>query len=509
MRRFISVVLLTLALLPTGARADDPLPDAATIRAKVQAASPAPPGYRETTVTVVSNGETRTVHRIERGSDWRNITERGPFHTESGEIKGEAWHQNDNGQSVFDQADPGEAKSDPTTTTITRVHTPVEAYVVAELNARGWGVRRYVDPATWHVVRIESLGPNGNVTTVYDDFREDAGRTFAHHWSTVSEYARTTSDAHVTAYDPSPVTDAELAMPESRRMLVEFPADAQSADLPVQFGQGHIFVRITINGRGLDFTLDTGASGITLDNQVARELGLTEYEKTSTVTAQRYTTARTIVPEMHVGKLTMHNVALQLVPDGANEVYGVKTVGLLGFDFLAELGVTIDYEHERVTVVPESSYAAPSGRYVIPLDVRIGDGTPVVNVTINGALSERFTIDTGGAGTLMIFDAFARKHPEALVDKGGGDALRQMTFAGIGGNLSTKAYQLDSVHIGPINMSNFVAYLVTSSNSYAGDDDGIVGPTFLRFFTVGLDYAKSRIYLVPNDVGRRAMHIRD
>ena len=30
----------------------------------------------------------------------------------------------------------------------------------------------------------------------------------------------------------------------------------------------------------------------------------------------------------------------------------VKVVGLLGFDFLAELGVTIDYERKRVTVVP-------------------------------------------------------------------------------------------------------------------------------------------------------------
>jgi len=197
------------------------------------------------------------------------------------------------------------------------------------------------------------------------------------------------------------------------------------------------------------------------------------------------------------------------VPDGSSEAFGVRTVGLLGFDFLAELGVTIDYEHQRVTVLPEPDYAPPSDKHLIPLDVRIGDGSPIVDVAINGALSERFTIDTGGAGAFMIFDAFARKHPEALIDQGGGGDERRMSFRGVGGDLSTKAYQLSLVRVGPIRLTNFMAYLVTSRNSYAGDDDGIIGPGFLQFFNVGLDYGKNRVYLVPNEFGRRAMHIRD
>ena len=109
----------------------------------------------------------------------------------------------------------------------------------------------------------------------------------------------------------------------------------------------------------------------------------------------------------------------------------------------------------------------------------------------------------------MIFDAFARKHPEALVDKGGGGDARSMMFSGIGGRLSTKPYQLRNVRVGPLSFNDFVIYVVTSRESYAGDIDGIVGADFLRLFTVGLDYADSRIYLVPNQAGRRAMGIRD
>jgi len=45
--------------------------------------------------------------------------------------------------------------------------------------------------------------------------------------------------------------------------------------------------------------------------------------------------------------------------------------------------------------------------------------------------------------------------------------------------------------------------------SYEGDDDGIIGVDFLKLFTLGLDYANSRVYLVPNGFGRKVMGIRD
>ncbi len=499
-----------LLLLPVSARAaDGALPDAATIRARVTAAAALPTAFRETTVTVTSNGTTTTRRRIERGNDWREIVEQGPFHTESGQTKDDAWHQNDNGQTVIDEPEPGVAKADPTTTTVSRVSTPVDAYVVSELNLRGHGTRRFVDPATWRIVRREIVTANGTITTTYDDFRPDGGRVFAHHWATKDDYARTSSETRVTAYDAAPVADDEIAMPSSRRMLVEFPATAHKVALPAKFGRDHVFVRVTIKGRGLDFVLDTGADGITLDNRVARELGLPVYAQRSAVTAQRYDTGRTIVPEMNVGQLTMRNVAVQLVPDGMQEGYGVKSVGLMGFDFLAELGLTVDYEHEKVVAVPATDFVAPAGPHVIPLDVRIGEGSPFVVVAINGAISERFLLDTGGAGAFMIFDAFARKHPEALKDKGGGGYARQMMFEGVGGPIKTEPYQLGSVKLGPINFQDFVGYRVTALHSYAGDYDGIIGVDFLQLFTLGLDYANSRVYLVPNAFGRKAMGIRD
>ncbi len=507
-RRFAPALVLPL-LLTLGAPAlpaAGPVPDSATIRAKVRAAAASPPSvYRETDETVSSNGSTTIEHDYVTAAGRRFTFDNGPFHTERGVSGGDSWRMNDNGQVVLEQPDPGLATREQTATTVAAIHAPVEGYVIATLNAQGHGVKDYVDGATWRIVRREQVTVNGTIATTYDDVRADHGRTFAHHLHVENGYANTTEDVRVTEYVPDDVTAADVAVPRPRRALVEFPTGVAQAELPAKFGRSHVTVRVAIGDRGLDFVLDSGSSGITIDPAVARELGLPEFGKRSQVTAGRYTTARTIVPEMRIGTLTMHDVAVQEVPQGWNTDQGVKEVGLLGFDFLAELGVTIDYEHQRVTVVPGRAYVPPADPHTIALDVRVGGGQPRTTVAVNGAIGERWIVDTGGGGTFLIFDYFARRHPEALRDQGGGGRARGRQLRGIGGDIDTEPYQIASVKLANVNFANFVGYRVVGRGSYAQKDDGLIGVEFLRLFTLGFDYGNSRVYLVPNRDGRVAM----
>jgi hypothetical protein len=64
---------------------------------------------------------------------------------------------------------------------------------------------------------------------------------------------------------------------------------------------------------------------------------------------------------------------------------------------------------------------------------------------------------------------------------------------------------LDSIVIGNVSFKRFSGYLVDSRSSYSGDADGVIGPDFLRFFDVHLDYPNGTVYLVPNATGQRVM----
>jgi predicted aspartyl protease len=496
------VFVFALLLAPSiGVAAASDIPDATTLHARVLAAEGKRPERERVTQDYTSGGEAGKSIEYRDGKNSRFLDTYGPFHSEYGEYDGQAWRQNRNGETILEQPDPGKATSDKYGTNVTRVATPFDAYVVSNLDAEGHGSRMYVDPATYRVVRRDQITATSNRITTYDDFRTVDGYTRPWHRHLEDGFASNTSDVRVTATD-SNVAPADLKIPGSR-MFVEFPAGKTTVELPVTFTRDNKFlVRVTIAGRGLDFILDTGdAAGITINDDVAKQLGLKIYAShLNPNVAGRFTEAETIVPELSVGDLKMHNVAVSTIPDIGMEIPNqYRAVGLLGFDFIADIALKLDYEHGRVTAMTSDSFVPPDSASSVAIPIRIGSGSPQTDVLVNGALGERFTIDTGGAGGLMIFDYFARRHPEALVDLGGRPAQR-ISFSGVGGNFSTAPIQLKSVRLGKIDFTDFVAYRVTS-RSYAYSEDGILGPEFLDYFTVYTDYQNSQIYLSRDGLG--------
>jgi predicted aspartyl protease len=500
------VVLLALfAIVIPVASGAEALPDSQTLRDRSDAAyGPVPDAYRET-IEFSRPGTTgkRSIYR--RGADRREIDDTGAIHNEFGISKGDRWHENANGHVVIDQSEPGLATKEQMTTTVTHVTSPIDAYVIATLNAKGFGTRDYIDPKTSFVVRRETLAPNGKTITDYSDFRPFGARRLAAHWTVHDETTGTDTQNDVRDYVAGDVAESDVAMPDNRRVLVTYPAGQNRVTLPAVFEpDGHILVRLTIAGRGLDFILDTGASTITIDPAVAASLNLTVVDKMqSSVNAGRYPTGLAIVPEIGVGPLTMHDTVVSIVPL-ALELPGAKVMGLLGFDFICESGITIDYDHKTVTAERYGTYTAPQDPRTIALDVRLGTQGPLATVAVDGAVAERMLIDTGAAGPFMLFDYFTRRHPEALPPHRMTDRTLQMQ--GAGGAFEAQTVDLDNVQIGNVKFAHFEGIRVTTATSYSGNEDGVIGPTFLRFFDVHLDYPDGKIFLVPNATGHQSMH---
>ncbi len=498
-------------LLAAGAPAAEPnpanVPDAAAIRKRIREANGTRPAAERIVVAFDHHGllGTRTTVRV--GDDVRETRSAGPFTTASGTYHGQAWYQNANGQTVLDQPEDGQAAPDPTVTTVTPITSPVNGYVISELNKRGQGTKRYVDSATWRIVRRDDISATGTTVYTYDDFRTTAGYTQAWHWTSRDGHPENDVDDRVESIDVTTVKDADVAIPPPRRNLVEMPAGVASVKLPVREHDGEFLVRVDIGSRGLDLALDTGAAEIVLDDNVVRELGLKTYGSYSNAAnGGRFTGTSAIVPEMKVGALTMHDVVVATIPHVNDDRPGeFKTVGLLGFDFIASQVLELDYERGEVTAIDPDAFKPPTDPLTNALTVRLGNSTPEADVLVNGALGERFTLDTGAGGGVLIFDYFARRHPEALVDASRGRFGLSQTFQGVGGDFETRPMQFSSVRLGRANFTNFVAYVVASSQSYGGHQDGLIGSEFLRLYTVYIDYIDSSIYFVPNSQGRASI----
>jgi clan AA aspartic protease (TIGR02281 family) len=501
---FLAALLIIVA---APAVAAESVPDLATLEARIVAArGPVPSAYREV-VRYRGSSSSGTEVTFVRGNDVRTIDDDGTFTTQRGTYRSIAWHQNENGQTVIAKPDPGEATVEATITTVTRASSPVDAYVIATLTAKGFGSKDYIDPQTFYELRSESIRPSGTTTTVYGPYQTYGSRHLATSWHVHSESSKTDTDYAITAFAAADLTESDVLIPGNRRTLVQFPADQNVVTLPSTFSQGRVYVRLNVNGRGLDFQLDTGASAIAINAEIARRLGLTMTNaKQNNVNAGTFETGEVVVPHVQVGSLTMDDVAMAIAPANFQAPDApVRAVGLLGFDFFAELGVTIDYEHHIVRAAKLGTYAEPDDPQGIVLDVRLGTQTPLVTAHLDGAVAERMIFDTGASVTFLLFDYFLRRYPEAFAVYLGGDAASNSRFRGIGGTVDVRPYEIGDFRLGSQEFTDLLGYLEVSNKNYSSSSDGLIGNKFIGLFTVFVDYPNGHIHLTPNSHGRHAM----
>lgn len=495
----VLVVLLAVCAAPV-AGSGDTLPTAKDILDRADAATgPAPPNYRETIVGTGSLGETKTA-TYKAGDDVRRTFARGAYHDESGTYHGESWEQDYNGLTVAVLKDPGAAAKDPITTTVTRVSQPFTAYVIAKMNRRAAGTRSYYDATTFLRRRVERVNATGTVVTTYDEFAQFGPQTLPLNWTVSSKESQLTMHYRRLDYVPDGATSADIAQTPTKRALVEFPSDLRAVDLPVKLLDHEVVVRVQIGSQIADFGLDTGAGSVVIDPDFARQVGLPLTNAQSSVVAGRFTAYTATVPELQIGPLRMHDLVVNVAPMPAAHPSGTKIVGLLGFDFLAQLGVTIDYQHGTVRVTPAEEYVPPAGPSTYGFDVRLGSKVPMITVTVGNAVAERVVLDTGGNGELLFFDFFARRYPHAFEQD-----LGRVDYYGVGGAFAAELFRLHDVKLGPLHFQDFRGARVPGS-SYASNMDGVIGNDLLSFFTFDLDYTRGRVYLTPNDAGKKAMH---
>ncbi|HTV94222.1 MAG TPA: retropepsin-like aspartic protease [Verrucomicrobiae bacterium] len=157
-----------------------------------------------------------------------------------------------------------------------------------------------------------------------------------------------------------------------------------------------------INGRGYDFLLDSGASGLTIDPGVVHGLGLSPTGRVSeTVGGGDVDIGNVKIPQMSIGSLQLHDVVFDTVPFDQATDKDARLVGLMGFDFLASAIVEIDIKAKTLTLYPRSYFIKNTANTpaLHAMQLQLDDGIPRVKASVEG-VQGNFLVDTGASAML-------------------------------------------------------------------------------------------------------------
>jgi hypothetical protein len=248
----------------------------------------------------------------------------------------------------------------------------------------------------------------------------------------------------------------------------------------------------------LNFVLDTGSGGISLDSTTADYLKLPT--KLSDRTIRGIAGVRRVFfsygQTLHLPDLSVENLDFHINDyDVLTSAYGEKIDGIIGLSFLSRYILKIDYDSLAISVYTKGSIKYPRGGFLLKPVIQT---IPVLtaNIKDNRQLASRFYFDTG-AGMCLLLSADFVSDSNFVKPKRKWYATQA---EGLGGKAPMKQGVIKQVQLGPYKFKNVPTYIfddeynVTQYPALAG----LVGNDLLRRFNLIINYERKDIYMIPN-----------
>jgi hypothetical protein len=259
----------------------------------------------------------------------------------------------------------------------------------------------------------------------------------------------------------------------------------------------------------LQFILDTGSAGISLDTSTCLRLGIRMEPSdriikglgsSKPVSFARHHALR--LPGLTVDSLDFHINDYELI----SQVYGIQVDGIIGYSLLNKFIVTIDYDTEDIIIYSRGNYTYPKGGQLLkPSLTQI----PLISAPLKNAvrtINNRYYFDTGAGMCLLLSSQFVndssvlqgknRRRPKKMI---------QTEAQGLGGKMTMSLTTVPEFRIGNYSFRNVPTYIFDDKSNVTAYPflGGMVGNDLLRRFNITLNYARKEIYMVPNS------HYRD
>jgi len=282
--------------------------------------------------------------------------------------------------------------------------------------------------------------------------------------------------------------------------ILAAPAKKLSTISFYQITGGIVIVTATLDNfkDSLNFVLDTGSGGISLDSTTAEYLKLKKElsDKTVRGIAGMKTVEFTYGHTLHFKNLDVEKLDFHINNyDLLSSTYGVKIDGIIGYSFFRRYLVAIDYEKFEINVFSPGSYKYPKGGYL--LRPRFGT-IPIQNIYVKDEndFDARYYFDTG-AGLCMLLCEDIIKDSALLKRK---RKFYTTQAEGLGGKKSMQLTIIKQVKVGPYKFRNVPVYVFDDEFNITSYPmlGGLIGNDLLRRFNTIINYPEREIYLKPN-----------
>ena len=298
-------------------------------------------------------------------------------------------------------------------------------------------------------------------------------------------------------FSSPPLEAQEKFIPSPARLITTFPFTV--------FTGGVILVRATMGEfpDTLNFILDTGSGGISLDSATCQRLKLVPQPSDKTILGiagvrqVRFIYNTTLhLPGLTVDSLNFHVNDYDIL----SSVYGEKVDGIIGYSFFSRYIVMIDYDSAKVSVYSKGTIKYPKGGHLLrPVIASL----PVQSATVRDGenVNARFYFDTGAGLCLLLSSDFVSD--SSILDPKRKTYLTQAQ--GLGGKASMRLTVVKELRIGPYRFRKVPTYIFDDDYNVTSYPNlgGLLGNDILRRFNVILNYDRREIFLLPNS------HYRD
>jgi hypothetical protein len=286
----------------------------------------------------------------------------------------------------------------------------------------------------------------------------------------------------------------------AQEVFVERPARLITKFAFKQLTGGVMLIKARLNNIAdtLNFILDTGSGGISLDSATCEEFKIPHSPSGKTINGiagiKEVDFAKNndlILPGLKIKSLDFYVNDYDIL----TSVYGEKIDGIIGYTFFSKYIVKINFDSSSVEVFEPGSIRYPSGGVLLhPLFTAL----PIQPLRIKDSriINANFYLDTGAGLSFLLSKDFITDSAFILKKR----VPVSVEAQGLGGKKRMLITIIKEVKIGPYNFKRVPTHLMddeynVTSYPYLG---GLIGNDILRRFNIVFNYPKREVHLLPN-----------